>query len=157
MRKGKAWRIICVGRLRVPFLCQAQAFYLERIGHFRPLELVECRDGDSALPRPERIRTEGQRQLAALERQDLAVALDEGGEEFSSAGFAAFLRRLDAAGRRPCFLVGGAYGLDGDLRKKTAHVISLSRLTFTHELARVILLEQLYRGECILRGFPYHH
>ena len=67
------------------------------------------------------------------------------------------LRRFDEAALRPCFVVGGAFGLSPGVRDACAHCLSLSAMTWPHELARVLLLEQLYRAECILRKVPYHH
>lgn len=157
MQKGKSLRILCVGKTRLPFLRQAEAFYLERLGHLRRISLDTVRDGDSGLSPAKRARSEGSRLLAALEKNDLPIALDEAGRGFSSADFAAFLGGLDLGRERPCFIVGGAHGLSGELLGTCRHKISLSSLTFTHELARVILLEQLYRAESILRGYPYHH
>lgn len=146
-----------MGKTRQPFLRQAEAFYLERVGHMRAIRLDVVRDGDSALPPAKRAECEGRRLLEALEKDDLPIALDERGRDFDSAAFAAFMRGLDRGRLRPCFLIGGAHGLAPQVTEKATHMLCLSALTFTHELARVVLLEQLYRAECIMRGFPYHH
>ena len=84
--------------------------------------------------------------------------LDEHGQKLSSPQLAALLRRLDQEARgRACFVVGGAWGLDDSVRQRAFKVLSLSDMTLPHELARVVLLEQIYRAECILRKVPYHH
>ena len=84
--------------------------------------------------------------------------LDERGERLTSPQWAELLRRMDTEARgRPCFLVGGAWGLDPTVRDRACRILRLSDLTLPHELARVVLLEQLYRAECILRKVPYHH
>lgn len=84
--------------------------------------------------------------------------LDEGGDSLSSTELAGLIRHMDTnASGRPCFIIGGAFGLAETLRAEAYRLVSLSRLTLPHELARVLLLEQLYRAESILRNTPYHH
>ena len=85
------------------------------------------------------------------------VALHETGAAMDSREFAAFLRDLDENARRPVFVVGGPFGLSPALLADCRSLLSLSPMTFPHELARVMLLEQLFRAETILRRFPYHH
>lgn len=115
------------------------------------------RDGEAALAPVERAAREGARLLDALGARDTAIALDERGDMPDSPGLAALLRRLDQASGAPCFIVGGPFGLAPEVRARAHFRISLSALTWPHELARVLLLEQLYRAECILRNIPYHH
>ena len=146
-----------MGRLKTPFWREAAAHYQERLGRWRRVELVEVRDGDAALGPALRSAQEGRRLVEALGRQAGAVALDEGGEAFDSPGLAALLRRFDEAAQRPCFVIGGPFGLSPEARAACARSLSLSAMTWPHELARVLLLEQLYRAECILRNIPYHH
>ncbi|MDO5484137.1 MAG: 23S rRNA (pseudouridine(1915)-N(3))-methyltransferase RlmH [Desulfovibrionaceae bacterium] len=155
---GKALRLISVGRLKVPFWKEAAAHYQARITRWRPLDCTEVRDGDAALPVEKRNALEGKRILEALGPQDVPLVLDERGEDISSSELAHLLRKLDqqAAGRA-CFIVGGAYGLDDSVRGRARRMLRLSAMTLPHELARVVLLEQLYRAECILRKVPYHH
>ena len=137
---GKPLRLISVGRLKTPFWKDAAAHYLARITRWRRLECTEVRDGDAALPPDRRNSLEGRRILEALAPQDVPLVLDERGLNLTSPQLAALLRQLDQEAR------GRAYRL-----------ISLSAMTLPHELARVVLLEQLYRAECILRKVPYHH
>lgn len=154
---GKMVRLLCVGRLKTPFWREAAAHYQHRLDHWRRVEMVEVRDGDAALAPGQRMEQEGRRLVEALGREAAAVALDEGGQPLDSPGLAALLRRFDEAALRPCFVVGGAFGLSPGVRAACAHCLSLSAMTWPHELARVLLLEQLYRAECILRKVPYHH
>lgn len=101
---------------------------------------------------------EGQRILGALASNDVLLVLDEHGDSLTSPQLAQLLQKLDtSAGGSPCFVVGGAYGLDASVLEKARRCISLSPMTLPHELARVVLLEQLYRADCILRKSPYHH
>lgn len=147
-----------MGKLKTPFWKDAAAHYLTRIKRWRHLEYTEVRDGDAALPPDQRKALEGRRIVEALAPQDVALVLDEHGQKLSSPQLAALLRRLDQEARgRACFVVGGAWGLDDSVRQRAFKVLSLSDMTLPHELARVVLLEQVYRAECILRKVPYHH
>ena len=147
-----------MGKLKTPFWKDAAAHYLTRIKRWRHLEYTEVRDGDAALPSDQRNALEGRRIIDALSPQDVALVLDERGQKLSSPELAALLRQLDQEARgRACFVVGGAWGLDDSVRQRAFKVLSLSDMTLPHELARVVLLEQIYRAECILRKVPYHH
>ncbi len=155
---GKPLRCISVGKLKTPFWKDAAAHYLTRIKRWRHLEYTEVRDGDAALPSDQRNALEGRRIIDALSPQDVALVLDERGQKLSSPDLAALLRQLDQDARgRACCIVGGAWGLDDSVRQRAFKVLSLSDMTLPHELARVVLLEQIYRAECILRKVPYHH
>ena len=146
-----------MGKVKTPFWREAAEHYRERLGRWRRVEVVEVRDGDAALAPAARSAQEGRRLLEALARETAPVALDEGGETLDSPGLAALLRRFDEAAQNPCFVVGGPFGLSPEVRAACPRRLSLSALTWPHELARVLLLEQLYRAECILRHIPYHH
>lgn len=140
-------RILAVGRLRDRRLADLAADYERRIRPLAPLELVELKD--QTPPR------EGRQFLARLgpaAGHEQVVALDERGESVDSAGLAALLGRHGSL----AFLIGGADGLAPEVRGRADLVLRLSRLTLTHEWARVLLLEQIYRGLGILRGLPYH-
>ena len=155
---GKPLRLISVGRLKTPFWKDAAAHYLARITRWRRLECTEVRDGYAALPPDLRNSLAGRRILEALAPQDVPLVLDERGLSLTSPQLAALLGQLDQEARgRACFIVGGAWGLDEAVRGRAYRLISLSAMTLPHELARVVLLEQLYRAECILRKVPYHH
>lgn len=155
---GKAIRLISVGRLKVSFWKEAANHYQKRLMNWRPLTCTEVRDGDAALPMDKRKSIEGKRILEAISPQDVTLVLDERGKELSSTEMAALLCKLDReAEGRACFIIGGAFGLDEVVRKRARHILRLSAMTLPHELARVVLLEQLYRAECILRKVPYHH
>lgn len=147
-----------MGKIKTPLWKDAAAHYAGRIARWRPLDQTDVRDGDAALPVEQRNALEGKRLLESLQAQDVPIVLDERGSTFTSPELAQCLRQLDDSGRgRPCFIVGGAYGLDDAVRRRAWKCLSLSAMTFPHELARVLLLEQIYRAECILRNVPYHH
>lgn len=96
--------------------------------------------------------------LAALDKNDWLVALDEGGKEFTSQGLASFIEaRKNDSIKNLVFLIGGAYGLEETVLKRANHKWSLSKLTLPHQLVRLILAEQLYRAFTILNNEKYHH
>lgn len=151
--------IVAVGRVRTSYLRAGCDDYLGRLGHFLPVREVEVRDasrrrkGDPARWRAE----EGAALLAAVPPGALVVALDERGRTWDSRGFARWLGdQRDAGVPEVAFLIGGPDGLDPTIRRQANVVWSLSPLTFPHELARLVLLEQLYRAGTILTGRPYH-
>lgn len=152
----KPLHLIVVGRTRANHWREAAAHYLQRLGHWRKITETIIRDGDPALPLPQRVHEEGQRILAAIHSTDIVVCLDELGKSMPSRQFATFLDSLSAEAT-PCFIVGGAFGLDQSVRDKARHLLALGPQTLPHELARVVLLEQLYRAESLLRNTPYHH
>lgn len=152
--------ILSVGKLKMPFWKEAAEYYRKKLRHTWKLEEIQVRDGDAALEPEERKRQEGARLLAALPPASggsVHICLDEYGKELDSKDLAALLKGCLLETRTPCFIVGGAYGLSAELLQSAHRRISLSKLTFTHELAQVLLWEQLYRADSILRGSGYHH
>ena len=136
-------RILAVGKVRKGWLSEGVNLYLKRLPG---LEVVELRDAGMA--------REAEAITAALRPEERLVALTEEGESFSSTALA---RRLEGSGsERLAFVIGGADGLDSALRARASWRLSLSPLTFPHELARLLLLEQLYRALSIQQGGPYH-
>lgn len=100
--------------------------------------------------------TEAERLLKQVQNRDILVAVDERGESPDSHGLAAKLSELNLEGT-VVFVVGGAYGLDASVRKQARYTLRLSNLVLNHEVARVVLYEQLYRSITLLEGIPYHH
>ncbi len=150
--------LIVVGKLRETFWAQAADHFTSRLSRTMRVREIIVKDGNSRLSPADRNVEEGERILAALSPTDIPIALDEHGTLRTSVEFARFLDDQTLDGNRtPCFLVGGAFGLSPAVRAACRHTFSLSPMTFTHEMARVLLLEQLYRADAILRGSPYHH
>lgn len=154
----KGLRIICIGRLKAPWCQEACHHYLALLHNMRKVEITELRDG-SVQGSPEAKRSqEGKRICESFRDGDLNIALDVAGKPFTSPQLAEFLRTCDERlHKRPTFIVGGPFGLDNCVLARCELRLSLSMLTFPHELARLILYEQLYRAESILRNSPYHH
>jgi 23S rRNA (pseudouridine1915-N3)-methyltransferase len=142
-------RIFWVGKTKEGFLVEGVRRYLERLEHLAECEVVELRE-EKGVPREAALREEGER---ILKRAGSYTLLDEKGVAMSSPEFASFLKdrsRLE-------FVLGGAYGVSDDVRSAAAATVALSRMTFTHEMARLVLLEQLYRAFMINAGRSYHH
>jgi 23S rRNA (pseudouridine1915-N3)-methyltransferase len=131
--------VLAVGRLRPPFTDDVQ-HYQKLIARHARVELIELRDDEQVARR--------------LPDRAFVSLLDRGGECYNSESFAAFLEQRRQDGRDLCFVVGGPKGLDLD---SADHRLSLGELTLPHQLARVVLLEQLYRAHKILAGEPYHY
>ncbi len=137
--------------------------YLKRIKRYSSIEVVETKEGPSSLkmPRDEVLRNEGERiikKLKAGNGSDYLVALDEKGKSLSSRGFAEFIDRMMSGGKsRVSFIVGGAYGLHGSVTELCDMALSLSAMTLPHDLARLVLVEQVYRAFTIIKGEPYSH
>jgi len=153
----KKLRILAVGALRSPHWKIAAAHYLKRLEHWWRIHEHVVKDADAGLPEAERVRLEGQRLLRAARADDYLICLDERGKSMSSQAFAAFLREISNVSRTPCFVLGGPFGLAETVRAQTRFVLGLGPMTLPHELARVVLLEQVYRAETIARKMPYHH
>lgn len=130
-------RIVAVGKLKEGYVREGVEEYLKRLRPFCTVETVEVKD---------------ERLLSEKARDAFTVALHPAGKQVSSEEFAALLKDKESV----AFLIGGAEGLSQETLSKAHVQLSLSRMTFPHELARLILAEQLYRSFTILRGHPYH-
>lgn len=100
---------------------------------------------------------EGAGLLSAIEKDSFVVAMDERGREMKSTEFANFLAAKQDEGRTVTFIIGGAFGLADEVKKRADLLMSMSKMTFTHQMIRLFLLEQIYRGICIIKGKEYHH
>lgn len=152
----KSARLICIGKIKTKCWQEAANHYLNQLRHWRKIEITELRDGSGA--REQRMVQEARSINGALDSSDFPIALTEQGRQFSSKNFAQFLRCCEENEiYRPAFIIGGPFGLAQDILERSKELLSLSSMTWPHELARVLLLEQLYRAESILRNLPYHH
>lgn len=150
--------LVCVGRLKTPFWKEAAAHYAARLQRRHVLREILIKDADPSLPVAERKALEGRRILAALPPGNLLICLDEHGTARTSTDFAAWLEHIFGTLRKtPCFIIGGAFGLSPEVIARAHHSLSLGPMTLPHELARVVLLEQLYRADAIALNMPYHH
>lgn len=140
-------RIVAVGRMKDRHLAALLEDYVKRIRPLAAVEVVELRDSD-----PGREGRDMVSRLGSAKGSELVVALDERGESVTSRELSTLLGKHGGI----AFLVGGADGLGPDVTARADRTLRLSSLTLTHEMARVLLAEQIYRGLSILRGLPYH-
>lgn len=149
--------LVCVGRIREPF-ADDSAHYERLLSRYAQLEVVELKEA-GARPGEEKraIAAEGKQLLRCLPERSFVCALDRSGRRRSSPELATFLEQRRASGLDLCFVVGGPFGLDRSVRERVDLLLSLGELTLPHQLARVVLLEQLFRAHKILLGEPYHY
>ena len=149
--------IVSVGRPRDRALAEAIHHYETRAARYWPLEAREVREEPARSTSPELVRDrEGKRLLEACANAEV-VACEERGEQMTSQEFAGWMRETREAGARDvAFLLGGAFGLSDDVRSRARTSLGFARWTLSHELARLVLAEQLYRAGTISRGEPYH-
>ncbi len=151
-------RLIVVGKTRAANIAEAIEEYVSRIGHYVPFGMdvvpdVRTKGGEAAQK-----AAEGVQILKNIGVSDSLVLLDERGREYTSVEYAAFLQKKMASGlRRLVFAVGGPYGFSEEVYGRADGMLSLSKMTFPHELVRLFFVEQTYRVMTILRGEPYHH
>lgn len=142
-------RFLWVGKTRNKSYLALQEDYLQRLSHFAKCEITEVKDGGGK-------EAEGQRILQNLNPNSAVCLLDVEGRSISSHELSHEIERWQNTGRKETtFVIGGADGVSSKVAEMATDRISLSFLTFTHEMARVILLEQLYRAHTIIKGFPY--
>ena len=151
-------KIIVVGNTKSSFLKAGESFYLKRLMPYTPVEWIEVK--------PEKV-TKGtfDKRILALEGRsiekkihpnDHIIVLDVAGKEYSSKALSKQIERLSWKGDDLCFVIGGPLGISSTILERAHESLSLSRLTLTHEMARLLLLEQLYRSFTIIRGEKYH-
>ncbi|MDH4164055.1 MAG: 23S rRNA (pseudouridine(1915)-N(3))-methyltransferase RlmH [Nitrospirota bacterium] len=153
-------RVLCMGKTHEQFIKDGIDKYLRYLKPYADAEFLELREEKiQDLKDAPRVRQREAEKIAkALPAAAHVVALDERGREFTSHEFAEFLNKVMESGTREMvFVIGGAMGLDESVTRNARTVIALSRWTFTHEMARLVLLEQLYRAYTIIKGRPYHY
>ena len=149
-------RVVWVGKNRDPWVKEVVAEYAGRIRRYAPLELGEARDEKGAEAEEMR-RRECERLEKLVPPGATLLLLDERGEQMDSPDLAAYIgRQRDSGTNELVFAIGGAYGFSDEFRRR-GRLLALSKMTFTHQMVRVFLLEQVYRAFTILNGEPYHH
>jgi len=154
-------KLVCVGKLSEAFLRNGVDEYTQRLHRYLPFSCLELKEekagGKKADPRIIRA-LEGERILGRIPPEAFVLILDERGTALTSEGLAELLERHMVRGTPELTaIIGGAYGLSEKVRERGDMILSLSAMTFTHQMARLFLLEQLYRACTILRNEPYHN
>ncbi len=151
--------LLAVGKTDRGWATEAVETYISRVRRYVPFTLEETRELKN-LPSlgVEGVKAkEGELLLKALHPTDYVVLLDERGRGYSSTAWARFVAERMVAGRDVVFVAGGAYGFSDAVYERADAMVSLSKMTFTHQMVRIIFVEQLYRAFTIIRGEPYHH
>jgi 23S rRNA (pseudouridine1915-N3)-methyltransferase len=153
-------RLVCVGKLSASYLREGVVDFSSRVQRYLPLEMIELKEEKSGdKKRPEQLKQkEGERILQRISPQDWVIALDERGKLQDSLQLAQLLEGHMLAGTpHLTAVIGGAYGLSREVLERADLKLALSPMTFTHQMARMIWLEQLYRSLTIIRKEPYHN
>ena len=145
--------LLCAGRLRESCWRDAAAEYQKRMTRYHRLEVVEVPDQPEG---PQAMKKEGEMMLSHIRPEDHVVALCIEGRQMDSLQLAAFFREREMLPGRVVFVIGGSLGLHGDVLRRADRRLSMSPMTFPHQLARVMLLEQIYRAHKINAGEKYH-
>lgn len=151
--------IVCIGTIKESFYKDAINEYMKRLSRFAKVSIVECNECKIQSATPEDVlKIEGTNMLKKIKQGEYISLIDLHGKEFDSLEFSNYLNDLIKKGVSPInFVIGGTLGLSNDLRKVANEKICLSQLTFTHQMTRVILLEQIYRSFKIINNESYHH
>lgn len=152
--------LLTVGKTDIDWVCSGLGVYSSRLKHYIPFETVEIPElkNVSALSREQIKQKEGELILKNVKASDDVILLDEHGKEFRSVEFAAELeKKISRGGKDIVYVIGGAYGFSDAVYQRADGKLSLSKMTFSHQLVRTIFAEQLYRAFTIMKGEPYHH
>jgi 23S rRNA (pseudouridine1915-N3)-methyltransferase len=155
-------KIISVGKLKEKYLVQGINEYLKRLSSYAKVEIIEVPDekAPEKLSEAEMIQVkdkEGQRILAKISEQEYVFVLAINGKQYSSEEFSKEIEQLGINGKSQLvFVIGGSLGLSEEVMKRSQKQLSFGKLTFPHQLMRLVLVEQIYRGFRIMRGEPYH-
>ena len=153
--------IICVGKIKERYLEDAIAEYSKRLGSYVNLEIIEVKDEktpDNATDKEIKkiLETEGGRIRKYIDDKAHVFAMAIEGRQLTSEAFAKHMNELTMSASRLQFIIGGSLGIDESIKKDADELLSFSKMTFPHQLMRVILLEQIYRAHKIIKSEPYH-
>ncbi len=151
---------IQVGETDQAYLREGISIFETRIRHYIPLQVITIQERKGAVKKGiEQLKeSEGERILSNCKQGDYVILLDERGDQFGSREFAIFMQKQMVAGlKRILIISGGAYGVSRKVYERSDRVLSVSKMTFSHQMIRLIFFEQLYRAMTILKGDPYHH
>ena len=151
--------LILVGRTTDKHFEAGIADYMQRIGHYMPFSITTIPElkNTKNMTEEQQKQAEGELILKRIQPQDTVVLLDERGRELRSIELADWLQQRQLTARRLVFIIGGPYGFSSDVYARADEKLSLSKLTFSHQMVRLVFTEQLYRACTIIKGEPYHH
>lgn len=146
-------KIVCVGKIKEKFLSLAIAEYLKRLSKYTKVEIVQVADEANA---EKALKVEGEKILSKIRDDEYVIALDISGDSISSIDFAKKINNVFNSYSKLTFVIGGSYGLSSLVKKRSNYLLSFSKMTFPHQMFRVILLEQIYRAYKINNNESYH-
>ncbi|MGG6544027.1 UNVERIFIED_CONTAM: 23S rRNA (pseudouridine(1915)-N(3))-methyltransferase RlmH [Prevotella sp. 15_C9] len=151
--------LLLIGKTKEKHFIAAINDYISRIKHYLPFSLITIPELKNSKNLSEDLQKEREGALILREVQpsDTLILLDEHGKELRSVEFANWLQKKENVAKRVVFAIGGAYGFSPDVYKRANEQLSLSKMTFSHQMVRLIFTEQLYRACTIIKGEPYHH
>ena len=151
--------LILVGKTTDKHFAAGIADYVERIGHYMPFEVTTIPElkNTKSLTEEQQKQAEGELIMKQIQPSDTVVLLDEHGRELRSTEMARWLEQKRNTARRLVFVIGGPYGFSQEVYTRANEQLSLSRLTFSHQMVRLVFTEQIYRACTIIKGEPYHH
>lgn len=151
--------LILVGKTNDKHFQEGIDDYCQRIGHYMPFSITVIPElkNTKSLSFQQQKEREGEMILAKLQSSDHVVLLDEHGKDFRSVEFARWIEQKNASVRRLVFVIGGPYGFSEAVYSRANEKISLSKMTFSHQMVRLVFVEQIYRACTIIKGEPYHH
>lgn len=152
--------LLFIGKTDTSYIKSGIDEYFNRVKHYVPIEIIiipDIKNSKKGLNEIQKKR-EGKLIIKKFKKNDFIILLDEKGKIFTSFEFAQFIEKKMVAGvKNLVFVIGGPYGFSEEVYKKANHIISFSKMTFSHQLFRMIFVEQLYRAFTIMKGEPYHH
>ncbi len=149
--------LLAIGKIKDKSYAELEDKYLKRLAHYTKCQIINLPDAQESSVTT-RISIEAQSLLKKIKPDDLAVLLDEKGKLISSRKLAEQIQQdQNNSVKNTVYIIGGPFGVDKQIKQRANRTLALGALTFTHELARIILLEQLYRAHTILKGEKYHH
>lgn len=152
--------LLAIGKTNARFLQEGIDQYTKRLSHYIPFELKILPDVKTtkSLTNEKQKEMEGQMFLSAIGQGDWVTLLDEKGKEFTSREFASYIdKKTITIPKNLIFIIGGPYGFSQEMYNRANEKLSLSKMTFSHEMIRLFFVEQIYRAMTILKGEPYHH
>lgn len=153
-------KLVVISKTDKKYLIDGIALYAQRIVRYVPFEIVEIPDLKNAksLPVEDQKKKEGDLLLQKVEKGSMLVLLDDKGQHFTSVEFAQFVQgKMNLGLKELVFAIGGPYGFSQEVYAAASGQVSLSKMTFSHQIIRLLFAEQLYRAFTILKGEPYHH
>lgn len=150
------YRIICIGKIKEEYLTKGILEYKKRINGFSSLEIIELKEYNT-LDISKNVENEGKEILSRIKNDDYVISLEIEGNVINSVEFSQYLEKLFTYGKsRIIFVIGGSNGLSNEVKKRSDYALSFSKMTFPHQLMRLIIMEQIYRALTIMNNREYH-